>query len=126
MMTTPEDRYPAASGREGVAALLAISLAATAGLSPRTGIGVLTGGIVGIAHFLWLRGTLRSILSALPAHSGRYAAFHFMARMAVLGFVLYLLLVSGFFSPLALLAGLAASFLTMVALSFRGALRTGG
>jgi hypothetical protein len=108
-----------------MALLLALSLSGVVLFSPSTGLSVLAGGILGIVHFLWLRSTLRAMLDVLPANPGRYAALRFVARMAVLGAILYLLLVSGSFSPLGLLAGLVITLITMVAFSFRAALRPG-
>ncbi|ABL00272.1 ATP synthase subunit I [Pelobacter propionicus] len=111
--------------RWSMALLLALSLSGVVLFSPSTGLSVLAGGILGIVHFLWLRSTLRAMLDVLPANPGRYAALRFVARMAVLGAILYLLLVSGSFSPLGLLAGLVITLITMVAFSFRAALRPG-
>jgi hypothetical protein len=106
--------------------LAVLALSGLLFFSPRTGLGVMAGGIIGIGNFLWMRRTIRKILGVLPANPGRQAVLWFVARMIVLGMILYLLLVSGFFSPTALLAGLSIIVATIVLLSFRGALRSGG
>lgn len=108
-----------------MALLLTLSLSGLVLFSSRTGLSVLAGGILGIVHFLWLRSTLRALLDALPANPGRYAALRFAARMAVLGAILYLLLVTGSLSPIGLLVGLVITLFTMIAFSFRSALHPG-
>ncbi len=126
MMTAAgEDSCCGTPARWSMALLLTLSLSGAALFSPSAGLSVLTGGILAIIHFLWLRSTLRAMLAVLPANPGRYAALRFMARMAVLGAILYLLLMSGFFSPIGLLTGLVITLFTMVAFSFRAALRPG-
>lgn len=109
-----------------VTLLLLFALSGAVLFSPRAGYGVLAGGILGIANFLWMRSTMRRILGVLPANPGRYAVLWFVTRMMVLGMILYLLLVSGFFSPTGLLVGLSIIVVTIVLLSFRGALHSGG
>lgn len=127
MMTAPREDNLFGDLIKGSALLLLLfSLSGLLFFSPGTGFGVLAGGIIGIANFLWMRGTLRRILGVLPANPGRYAVLWFLVRMVVLGVILYLLLVSGFFSPTGLLVGLSIIVITIVALSFRGALRPGG
>jgi hypothetical protein len=108
-----------------VALLLILSLSGLLLFSPRTGLGVLAGGIVGIANFLWMRSTLGRILCVQPTNSGRQAVLWFVVRMLVLAMVLCPLLVSGFFSPTGLLVGLSTIVVSIVALTFRGALRRG-
>ena len=126
MMTTAgEDSSCGTPVRWSMALLLLLSLSGLAIFSSRTGLSVLAGGILGIVHFLWLRSTLRALLDALPANPGRYAALRFAARMAVLGAILYLLLVTGSLSPIGLLVGLVITLFTMIAFSFRSALHPG-
>lgn len=109
-----------------VAFLLLCSLGGLLLFSPGTGCGVLAGGIIGIANFLWMHSTLRRILGILPASPGRYAVLWFLVRMLVLGVILYLLLLSGFCAPAGLLVGLSVIVVSIVALTLRGVLRTGG
>lgn len=120
--TLHEDHLAGALIRGSVLLLLVCSLSGLMLFSTKTGLGVLTGGIIGIANFLWMRSTLRRILGILPDNPGRYALLRFVARMAVLALVLYLVLVSGFCSPIALVAGLSVIVVTIVVLSLYDAL----
>jgi hypothetical protein len=124
-MTTAihEDNLFAAIIKGGVVLLLLFSLSGLAFFSTKAALGVLAGGTLGIANFLWMRTTLKRILGILPANPGRYAVMWFVARMTVMAIALYLLLVSGYFSLTGLLTGLSVIVITITTLSIHSALR---
>jgi len=123
MMTAiHEDNLIAAIIKSSVVLLLLLSLSGLAFFSTKTALGVLAGGAIGIVNFLWMRNILRRILGILPTNPGRYAVAWFVARMTVMAFALYILLVSDYFSPLGLLAGLSIIVFTIMALSLYNAL----
>jgi hypothetical protein len=123
MMTAiHEDNLFAAIIKGSVALLLLFSLSGLAFFSTKTALGVLAGGAIGIVNFLWMRNILKRLFGILPANPGRYAFMWFVARMTVMAIVLYLLLVSGYFSLTGLLAGLSVIVITIITLSTHGAL----
>lgn len=123
-MTTAihEDNLFVAIIKGSVVLLLLFSLSGLAFFSTKTALGVLAGGAIGIVNFLWMRNILKRILGILPDNPGRYAVLRFVARMTVMAIVLYLLLVSGYFSQIGLLAGLSVIVITIMTLSIHGAL----
>ena len=98
--------------------LMLSSLAGLFFFSAKTSLSVLAGGAVGIANFIWMRGTIRRILGLTSSHPVRSAAFWFVARMIVLGVVLCLLIISRLFSILGLVAGLSVPVLAIVFITF--------
>lgn len=94
--------------------------------SSKTGLGILTGGIIAIINFFWLRNVLQRILGLLPARPFIYAQIRFIARISITGFVLYLIITSGWFSLTGILVGLSIIVLNIIALSLYSALRAGG
>ncbi|GFE60021.1 ATP synthase subunit I [Geobacter sp. AOG2] len=112
---------------KGSLALLAImSAAGFIFFSLKTGMGILAGGIIAVVNFAWLRNVLQRILGLMPAKPNLYAQIRFVARIAVTGLVLYVIITSGRFSLAGLLAGLSVIVVNIIALSIYGALRTGG
>lgn len=106
--------------------LVVLTLAALALLSLKTALGILVGGIVAILNFLWMRSALQRILGIMPANATGIALLRFVFRMGATGFILYLILTSGWFSLPGLLAGLSIIVINILALSLYRALRTGG
>jgi len=94
--------------------------------SAKIGLGILAGGIIAIINFIWMRNVLQRILGLLPAKPNLYAQMRFIARITVMGVVLYLLITSGWFSLIGLLTGLSVIVANIIALSLYRALRTGG
>lgn len=94
--------------------------------SVKTGLGILAGGIIAIVNFFWLRNVLQRILGLLPAKPFLYAQMRFIARISITGFVLYLIITSGWFSLTGILVGLSIIVLNIIALSLYSALRAGG
>jgi hypothetical protein len=94
--------------------------------STKAGLGVLAGGIIAIVNFAWLRNVLQRILGLMPANPNLYAQLRFVARIAVTGLVLYVIITSGWFSLAGLLVGLSVIVANIIALSLYSALRTGG
>lgn len=94
--------------------------------SVKTGLGILAGGVIAIVNFFWLRNVLQRILGLLPAKPFLYAQVRFIARISITGFVLYLIITSGWFSLTGILVGLSIIVLNIIALSLYSALRAGG
>lgn len=127
MMTriNEDNLYPAII--KGSAALLAVlTIAGFVLFSLKAGLGVLAGGIIALVNFIWMRNVLQRILGLQPARPNLYAQLRFVARITVTGFVLYLIITSGWFSLAGLLAGLSIIVANIIALSIYCALRTGG
>ena len=104
----------------------ALTLAGFGLYSTRDGLGVLAGGSIAIINFFWLRNVLQRILVQLPARPNLYAQMRYIARISITGFVLYLVITSGWFSLAGLLVGLSVIVAAIIAFSLYGALRTGG
>lgn len=94
--------------------------------SVKTGLGILAGGIIAIVNFFWLRNVLQRILGLLPAKPFLYAQIRFIARISITGFVLYLIITSGWFSLTGILVGLSIIVVNIIAFSLYSALRAGG
>lgn len=94
--------------------------------SSKTGLGILAGGLIAIINFFWLRNVLQRILGLLPTRPFMYAQIRFIARISITGFVLYLIITSGWFSLAGILVGLSIIVVNIIALSLYSALRAGG
>jgi hypothetical protein len=121
-----EDNLFAVIIKGSLALLAVLSIAGFAFFNLRTGFGILAGGIIAIVNFLWLRNVLQRILGLLPAKPNLYAQLRFIARITLTGFVLYVIITSGWFSLAGLLVGLSVIVANIIALSIYCALRTGG
>ena len=112
---------------KGSLALTAVlTVAGFAFVSAKMGLGLLAGGIIAMVNFAWMRNVLQRILGLLPSKPNLYAQMRFIARIAVTGLTLYLLIISGWFSLIGLLVGLSVIVANIIALSLYCALRTGG
>jgi hypothetical protein len=94
--------------------------------SGKAALGVLAGGFIAIANFLWMRNVLQRILGLMPANADRYALMRFISRMIVTSCALYFVLTSGWFSLAGVLTGLSIIVVNIFALSLYRALSTGG
>lgn len=126
MMTITEDNIVHVIIKGSLGLLAVLVVAALALLSLKTALGVLAGGIVAILNFLWMRNALQRILGLLPANATGVTILRFVLRMAATGFILYLVLTSGWFSLSGILTGLSIIVINIIALSLYRALRTGG
>lgn len=127
-MTTAinEDNLFAVIIKGSLALLAVLSAAGFILFSVKAGLGVLAGGIIAVVNFAWLRNVLQRILGLMPARPDLYAQIRFVARIAVIGLVLYAIITSGWFSLAGLLVGLSVIVANIIALSIYSALRTGG
>jgi hypothetical protein len=127
-MTTAinEDNLFAVIIKGSLALLAVLSAAGFILFSVKAGLGVLAGGIIAVVNFAWLRNVLQRILGLMPARPNLYAQLRFVARIAVTGLVLYVIITSGWFSLAGLLVGLSVIVANITALSIYSALRTGG
>lgn len=127
-MTTAinEDNLFAVIIKGSLALLAVLSAAGFILFSVKDGLGVLAGGIIAVVNFAWLRNVLQRILGLMPARPDLYAQIRFVARIAVIGLVLYAIITSGWFSLAGLLVGLSVIVANIIALSIYSALRTGG
>jgi hypothetical protein len=127
-MTTAinEDNLFAVIIKRSLALMAVLSAAGFILFSVKAGLGVLAGGVIAVVNFAWLRNVLQRILGLLPAKPNLYAQLRFVARIAVTGLVLYVIITSGWFSLAGLLVGLSVIVANIIALSLYSALRTGG
>ncbi len=128
-MTSAEERLPAIILKRALILLSAAGLAGFLLCTPRVGYGILAGGIIVIINFLWLRSTLRQTLQLLPGNPSRYAFIRFIGRICVTGFLLYICIVSGYFSIAGIIIGLSiivTNIMGHTAYSAYSALRAGG
>jgi len=106
--------------------LAVLTIAAFSFYSVDVALGVLAGGVIAIANFLWMGNTLQRTLGLLPDNPVRYSLFRFLARMTILGLILYLVLTSGWFSTIGLFVGLSVIVANIIIISFIRAHRAGG
>jgi hypothetical protein len=127
MMTAINEDNLFANITKGSLVLLAIlTIAGFAAFSAKIGLGILAGGLIAVVNFIWMRNVLQRILGLLPDKPCLYAQMRFIARITVTGFVLYILITSGWFSLAGLLVGLSVIVANIIALSLYCVLRTGG
>ena len=127
MMTAiNEDNLFAVIIKGSLGLLLILTIAALVLFSGQTALGVLAGGIIAIANFLWMRNVLQRILGLLPVNAQRYAFMRYVARMTITGSALYFVLTSRWFSLTGVLTGLSIIVVNICTLSLYRALRTGG
>lgn len=127
-MTTAinEDNLFAVIIKGSLVLLAVLSAAGFILYSAKAGLGVLAGGVIAVVNFAWLRNMLQRILGLIPARPDLYAQIRFVARFAVTGLALYVIITSGWFSLAGLLVGLSVIVANIIALSIYSALRTGG
>lgn len=126
MIEINEDNLLAIIIKMSLAFLAILAIVGFTFFSMKIGLGILAGGLIAVVNFLWMRNVLQRILGLLPAKPGLYAQIRFIARITVTGFVLYLLITSGWFSLAGLIVGLSVIVANIIALSLYCALRTGG
>lgn len=121
-----EDNIFAVIIKGSLALLSVLTIAGFVFFQPRTGLGILAGGIIAIVNFIWMRNVLQRILGLLPAKPNLYAQVRFIARITVTGLALYIVITTGWFSLAGLLVGLSIIVVNIIGLSLYCALRTGG
>lgn len=83
------------------------SLAGAIFISPRFGIGVLTGGVLSFVNYYWLKHTLRKIFEkATAGEKPRVSAFSYIFRYIVFGIVIGFIYLSHIIPVTAVIAGL--------------------
>lgn len=111
----------------GTLAVTALLSALTALLvSGRFGLSVLAGGMLATANFCWLRGGLAAILGMTGGNPARIAVLRYLLRLAVVGFLLYVLLVVLRADVMGLLLGLSILVATLITFSLYISTRKGG
>lgn len=126
IMTINEDNLFAVIIKGSLGLLAFLSIAGWALFSSQFALGALAGGCIAIANFFWIRSVLQRILGQRPANATRYAQLRFIARLSATGFLLYLIITSGWFSLAGLFAGLSVIVINIILLSLYSALRAGG
>ena len=110
--------------------LSAVAAALTALLvSPRFGLSLLAGGVLATANFVWLRRGLEATLqmnSGNPTTASRFAVLRFLLRLAIMGVLLYLLIVVLKANVFGLLVGLSVLVINITLLSILLSTRKGG
>ena len=127
MMTTiNEDNLFAVIIKGSLGLLATLCIGSFALFSGKAALGVLAGGLIAIANFLWMRNALQRILGLLPPNATRYAFMRYIGRMTVTGCALFFVLTSEWFSLAGVLTGLSIIVVNILILSLYRALRTGG
>ena len=85
--------------------------------SARFATGVLTGGILVLANFYWLRSILTRALNLQPEKAPRYAHLRYLVRLIVIGIIIAVLIVRAHIDVIGLLVGLSIVVVMMTALS---------
>ena len=95
-------------------ALFAVIGAAT--VSTTFALSLLAGGILAIGNFAWLRRSLERLLSQQlqPDTASRVAQFRHLIRLALLGIIIYLLVVPGKADVIGLLLGLSVVVVAII------------
>ena len=126
MATINEDNIFAVIIKGSLGLLVVLAVTAFIMFSGKTALGVLAGGSIAIANFLWMRNALQRILGLLPINATRYAMMRYIARMTVTGCALYFVITSELFSLAGILVGLSIIVVNIIALSLYRVVSTGG
>jgi hypothetical protein len=126
MITINEDTLFATIIQGSLALLVTMMIIGFVFFSRKTGLGILAGGSVAIINFFWIRNVLQRILGLQPARPALYSQMRFIARLTLMGVVLYFLITSGWFSLAGLLVGLSVIVVNIFAISLYSAVRAGG
>ena len=126
MTTINEDNLFGLIVKGSLGMLSVLTLTAWAFVSVKAALGVLAGGLIAVMNFFWLRSVLQRILGQLPARPVLQAQLKYIARISVTGFIIYLIIMSGWFSLTGLIVGLSVIVANIIVLSLYGALRPGG
>lgn len=103
-----------------------ILVSAGLAISPWFSLSVAAGGIVAIINFYWLRRQLSGLLGLSPRAATFISQAKAVARLALWGVVLYLLLVHGKLHPVGLLLGLSVPVFSIILLTGIIMFRKGG
>ncbi|HWI40401.1 MAG TPA: ATP synthase subunit I [Verrucomicrobiae bacterium] len=103
-----------------------LALLSLGGLVFRSGAaaaGILAGGLIALGNFYWLKSVIRRALGLPASRVRRFALLRYVVRLAVIGMVLYLLIVSYGIDIFGLIIGLsvivASIFVVTVLLSIQ-------
>ena len=97
--------------------LAVLTLAGLVIFSAKTGGSVLIGGIIALLNFVWMRNMLQRIISLAPANPQRYAQLRFLSRLSIIAVALYMIITSGIFSIIGIVAGLSIIVISLMGLS---------
>jgi ATP synthase I chain len=79
--------------------------------------GVLAGGVLAVANFYWLLGIMKRVLTLPAARAGRFAQLRFVVRLALMGVVIWALIVHVGVDPIGLIVGLSVLVMNIIALA---------
>ena len=97
--------------------LLVLALGGTLFGSLKFGASILTGGVLALANFFWLASALRRVLQLPVATAGKFANLRYLLRLAVMGVILYLLIVHAGVDVIGLILGLSVIVVTVTVLA---------
>ena len=126
MTAINEDNIFAVMIKGSLGLLAVLTVVGLVFFSLKAALGILAGGFIAIANFLWMRNALQRILGLLPVNATRYAMIRYIGRITVTGCALYFVLTSGWFSLAGVLTGLSIIVINIIALSIYRAVSTGG
>ncbi|UFS72311.1 ATP synthase subunit I [Geomonas sp. RF6] len=94
--------------------------------SGRFALSVLAGGVLATANFCWLRAGLAAVLGMAEGPAARFAVMRYLLRLAIVGLLLYVLVVPLRADVIGLLLGLSILVLTLITFSLYICTRKGG
>lgn len=95
-------------------------------VSPGFGATVLMGGVLALANFLWLAEALRRVLQMEAGQARRFAHVRYLLRIAVMGCLLYILIVVFGVNIFGLLLGLSIVVFSISGLAIFKSIQKGG
>jgi hypothetical protein len=109
-----------------LALLIVLTASGFAFFSSSMGLGVMTGGMIALLNFVWMRNMLQRIIFHTPSNPEGYAQLRFLARLGIIAVALYMIITSGIFSIAGIVIGLSIIVINLIGLSIYFYLRTGG
>lgn len=89
-------------------------------------LGVIAGGLIAIANFIWQSSAASRLLSGQTDKPAASSAIRFILRLTIIALLLYLIIVSGYFSIAGLLLGLSVVVITIFCITICLAIKNKG
>jgi hypothetical protein len=122
-----DENLPALLFRGGWILLLALVLVSLPFAHRSFTVGVLTGGLLSLANFTWLRSILARALNLEARQAARFAQLRYLFRLTLQGVAIYLLIAVWGVDVYGLLLGLSVLVLNIMAVAvYLAANRSGG
>lgn len=125
-MAINEDNLIALITKTSLSLSCALAICGWFFFSGKFGYSILTGGMLTLANFIWMKFMLVRVLYNTPSKPSRYAHIQFILRFSAVALILYFVLTSGLFSVIGLVLGLSIIVINILGFTLYFSVSTGG